>query len=67
MKVSKNELEIIIEKLNECLVIMEEKEVDYINTSCNTYGLSNNFISFGYNGYLDLGGDFYEMIESDDE
>ena len=53
MKVSKSDIEEVIEKL-QCLVNeMEKAEIDEISTDCNTYGLYD-FISFGSRGYLTL-------------
>lgn len=54
MKVTKKDLENLIENLQELVSVMEDLEADEVQTACNTYGLNNNFISFGYNGYLDI-------------
>ena len=67
MKVSKKELELLIEKLQNCIDEMEANEVDEISTSCNTY-IMNKFISFGYSGYLSLDNDYIEVdCDEDDE
>lgn len=66
MKVSKRELESLIEKLQACVDEMEDKNVDEISTSCNTYRM-NKFISFGYNGYLCLDNDYIEVDSEDDD
>lgn len=65
MKVSKNELESLIEKLQNCVDEMEAKNVDEISTNCNTYKM-NKFISFGYSGYLCLDNDYIEVDDDDD-
>ena len=65
MKVTKNELELLIEKLQACVEEMEDAGVESISTSCNTYRM-NKFISFGYNGYLSLDNDYIE-VSGDDE
>ena len=62
MKIKKRDIEILIENLEELLAEMEDKEIDEIETSANTYGLSNEFISFGYNGYLDVRQAIEELV-----
>jgi len=67
MKISKKDLENVIEILQNCVDEMEANEVDEISTNCNTYKMYK-FISFGSSGYLSLdngyitvdGGDDYE-------
>lgn len=66
MKITKKNLEKLIEDLQDLVSLMEDKEVEEVNTSCNTYGLSNNFISFGYNGYLDVEQAIEELYEISD-
>ncbi len=66
MKVSKSELEALIEKLQACVDEMESMGVENIPTSCSTYRM-NKFISFGYNGYLSLDNDYIEVSGDDDE
>ena len=66
MKVSKKELELLIEKLQNCVDEMEANEVDEISTRCNTYKM-NKFISFGYSGYLSLDNDYIEVDCDDDD
>lgn len=53
MKITKNDLEQVMQKLEWLINEMEINEVDEVKTECNTYGLYN-FICFGSNGYLDL-------------
>lgn len=65
MKVTKRDLENLIEKLQNCVDEMEDKNVDEISTSCNTYKMYR-FISFGSSGYLSLDNDYIE-VEGDDE
>ena len=66
MKVSKNELERIIELLQNCVDEMEDKNVDEISTRCNTYKMYK-FISFGSSGYLSLDNDYIEVEGDDDD
>ena len=66
MKVSKNELERLIELLQNCVDEMEDKNVEEISTSCNTYRMYK-FISFGSSGYLSLDNDYIEVDGDDDE
>ena len=66
MKVSKKELELLIEKLQNCVDEMEDKNVEEISTRCNTYKM-NKFISFGYNGYLNLDNDYIEVDSDEDD
>ena len=65
MKVSKNEIERIIELLQNCVDEMEDKNIDEISTSCNTYKMYK-FISFGSSGYLSLDTDYIE-VDGDEE
>lgn len=64
MSVSKRDLENLIEKLQNCVDEMEDKEITELSTSCNTYKM-NNFISFGYKGYLSLDNDYIEVDEDE--
>ena len=66
VKVSKKEIELLIEKLQNCVDEMDDKNVDEISTNCNTYGM-NKFISFGYSGYLSLDNDYIEVYGDDDD
>jgi len=66
MTVSKKDLELLIEKLQNCVDEMEDKNVDEISTSCNTYRMYK-FISFGSSGYLSLDNDYIEVDGDDDE
>ena len=65
MTVSKKDLELLIEKLQNCVDEMEDKNIDEISTSCNTYKMYK-FISFGSSGYLCLDNDYIE-VQGDDE
>lgn len=65
MKITKKDLELLIEKLQNCVDEMEVKNVDEISTSCNTYKMYK-FISFGSSGYLSLDNDYIE-VDGDDE
>lgn len=67
MKVSKKDIERLIEDLQDLLCIMEEVEADEVRTNCNTYGLNSNFISFGYQGYLDIERAKEDLYDNDDE
>ena len=66
MKVSKNELERLIELLQNCVDEMEDKNVEEISTSCNTYRMYK-FISFGSSGYLCLDNDYIEVDGDEDD
>lgn len=66
MKVSKNELEKLIELLQNCVDEMDNIGVETIPTKCNTYRM-NKFISFGYSGYLSIDNDYIEVSGDDDE
>lgn len=66
MKIKKYELERLIELLQNCVDEMEDKNVDEIPTSCNTYRMYK-FISFGSSGYLSLDTDYIEVDADDDE
>lgn len=65
MKVSKREIEEVINKLEYLLEMMEDVGADEANTSCNTYGMYK-FISFGNNGYLDLN-NLEDVIDTEED
>lgn len=67
MNITKRELEEVIEKLQSYVAEMEDRNIDSIKTSCNTYGMYYNFISFGHNGYLELVEDINDLIDEDDK
>lgn len=67
MQVTKKDLEKVIEKLQGYVAEMEERDIDTVKTSCNTYGMYYNFISFGRDGYLELVEDFNDLIDEDNE
>ena len=54
MKVNIEEIKNTIERLEEIVAEMECKGIDELQTEGNTYWCGSNFISYGYNGYLDL-------------
>lgn len=66
MKITKKDLENLIEKLQACVDEMEGVDTETIPTNCNTYGM-NKFISFGYNGYLSLDNDYIEFDYPDED
>ena len=67
MKITKNDLERLIEKLQMCVDEMEYANVEEIPTSCNTYGM-HKFISFGSYGYLSLDNECIEFdVEDEDD
>lgn len=67
MKITKRDIEDVIEKLQSYVAEMEAHDIDTVKTSCNTYGMYYNFISFGHDGYLELVEDFNDLIDEDDE
>lgn len=54
MKVNIEEIKNTIERLEEIVAEMECNGIDELQTEGNTYWCGSNFISYGYNGYLDL-------------
>ena len=65
MKVNKNDILNVIEKLQNLVEEMECNEIEEVSTSCNTYGLYE-FISFGRNGYLTLNQDeLYDLCNEE--
>ena len=62
MTVSIRKIQQIIDKLQEIVDEAEYRKVTEVNTNCNTYGL-NEFVSFGYDGFLDLNADIDELID----
>lgn len=63
MKITKKDIEEVIEKLEGYVAEMEDRDIDTVETRCNTYGMYNNFISFGRDGYLELVEDFNDLID----
>ena len=55
-----------IERLQEIVDEAKERNIDEVETSCNTYGL-NNFVSFGPYGFLDLNADIDDLLEDDND
>lgn len=53
MGVTERDVNEVIEKLNYLKEVMQEKGIEELPTSCNTYRMYQ-FISFGHKGYLDL-------------
>ena len=65
MKINKNDILDVIEKLQNLVEEMEANELEEVSTNCNTYGLYE-FISFGSNGYLTLDQDeLYELCNEE--
>lgn len=62
MKITKKDIEDVIEKLESYVAEMEDRNIDIVKTSCNTYGMYYNFISFGRDGYLELVEDFNDLL-----
>ena len=62
MTVSIRKIQRIIDKLQEIVDEAENREATEVNTNCNTYGL-NEFVSLGYDGFLDLNADIDDLID----
>ena len=62
MKAPIHKIRQIIDKLQEIVDEAENREATEVNTNCNTYGL-NEFISLGYDGFLDLNADIDDLID----
>lgn len=67
MKVNIEEIKNTIERLEEIVAEMECRGIDELQTEGNTYWCGNNFISYGYNGYLDLDSALEKIWNSDKE
>lgn len=65
MRISKREIERLIEDLQDIVAVMEEQQKEEIETSCNTYRMTN-FISFGRNGYLNLENAIDKLYEEEE-
>lgn len=66
MKVSIEDIKGTINKLEEIVAEMECNSIEELSTEGNTYWCGSNFISYGYNGYLDLDS-VLEKIWNNDE
>ena len=62
MTVSIRKIQRVIDKLQEIVDEAENREATEVNTNCNTYGL-NEFVSLGYDGFLDLNADIDDLID----
>ena len=62
MTVSIRKIQRIIDKLQEIVDEAENRKVAEVNTNCNTYGL-NEFVSLGYDGFLNLNADIDDLID----
>lgn len=65
MKVSIRKIQRIIDTLQDIVDTAENRGIDSVKTNCNTYGL-NEFVSLGYDGYLDLNADVDDLLEDED-
>lgn len=54
IKIDKKKIEEKIENLQEMLRVLEEHNVEEIELQCNTYGITNDYISFAGYGFLPL-------------
>lgn len=66
MKVSKSDIEEVIEKLQYLVNEMEKAEINEISTSCSIYKLYE-FISFGSRGYLTLDSEELDRKVADEQ
>ena len=69
-KIKIEELLELKEKLEEAILLMEEKNIKELKLECNTYGLYGQFLSIPSKGYLPLDtllDDIYEMGENEDD
>ena len=54
MRISIDNIKETIAKLEEIVAEMEDKGLNEVRTEGNTYFCGSNFISYGYDGFLDL-------------